>query len=69
MILQALTHYYETLSERGEIAPPYFLSTGISAALALSPDGRLIGVVPLKHSVQRGKRPSTCRNCWTFRRR
>lgn len=56
MILQSLTRYYETLLEREEIAPPYFLATTISYGLALGQDGALVGVLPLKRSVSQGNK-------------
>lgn len=53
MILQALTRYYETLLEQGEIAPRYFVKTGASFGLQLREDGSLAGIVPLRETVQK----------------
>jgi CRISPR-associated protein Csd1 len=56
VILQALTRYYETLLKAGEIAPRYFVKTGVSFGLQLREDGSLSEIVPLKISVERGKK-------------
>ena len=56
MILQALTRYYETLREQDLIAPRYYSKTGVSFGLQLDAKGNLIGLIPLKISVERGKR-------------
>ncbi len=56
MILQALTRYYETLLEQDEIAPRYYTKTGVSFGLRLNKDGELMGIVPYKESVTRGKK-------------
>ncbi|HEX9386326.1 MAG TPA: type I-C CRISPR-associated protein Cas8c/Csd1 [Anaerolineales bacterium] len=57
MILQALTCYYDILSNESEsdIAPPGYSSTGVSFALNISEQGKLLDVFPLFEQVQRGK--------------
>ncbi len=58
MILQALTRYYDILSNEPEsdIAPPGYSSTGVSFALNISEQGKLLDVFPLFEQVQRGKK-------------
>lgn len=58
MILQALTSYYDILSNNPEsnIAPPGYSSTGVSFALNISEQGKLLDVFPLFEQVQRGKK-------------
>ncbi len=56
MILQALARYYETLAERGEIAPLNYAKLGVSFGLWLSRDGGIDNIVTLKQSVQQGNR-------------
>ncbi len=56
MILRALVDYYEILATSGEIARPGYCRAGVSYALDLSKDGELIGVIPLRIPVQRGKK-------------
>ncbi len=58
MILQALTHYYDILSNDPEsnIAPPGYTSAGISFALNVSEKGELLDVFPLFEQVPRGKK-------------
>ena len=57
MILQALTRYYDILVADLDsgVAPPGYSKTGVSFALDLSPQGELIGIIPLFETVQRGK--------------
>ncbi|MDD4312932.1 MAG: type I-C CRISPR-associated protein Cas8c/Csd1 [Eubacteriales bacterium] len=52
VILQALTRYYETLLEQGEISPRYYSKTGVSFGLRLNKDGGLAGIVPLEEPVE-----------------
>jgi len=54
-MLEALVDYYEILAKDGKIARPGYCTAGVSFALELSPEGDLIGVIPLKIEVQRGK--------------
>jgi CRISPR-associated protein Csd1 len=58
MILQALTKYYDILSNdpESDIAPPGYSSTGVSFALNVSAKGELLDVFPLFEQVQRGKK-------------
>ncbi len=58
MILQALTHYYEILSNDPEsaVAPPAYSSVWVSFALNISAQGDLLDVIPLFQQVQRGKK-------------
>jgi CRISPR-associated protein Csd1 len=55
MILQALTRYYDILSE-GEVAPLGYSTVGISFALNLSAQGELLDIFPQFVPVQRGKK-------------
>ena len=58
MILQALTRYYDILSNDpdSDIAPPGYSAIGASFALNLSAKGELLDVFPLFEQVQRGKK-------------
>ena len=58
MILQALTKYYDILSNdpESDIAPPGYSAIGISFALNISAKGELLDVFPLFEQVQRGKK-------------
>lgn len=56
MILQELVKYYETLAAQNKIAKPGWVSAKISYALNIDADGNLIGILPLKNSVQKGKK-------------
>ncbi len=58
MILQALTRYYDILSNdpESDIAPPGYSAIGISYALNISAKGELLDVIPLFEQVQRGKK-------------
>lgn len=58
MILQALTRYYDILSNdpESDIAPPGYSAIGISFALNVSAKGELLDVLPLFELVQRGKK-------------
>ncbi len=58
MILQALTKYYDILSNdpESDIAPPGYSSTGVSFALNISAKGELLDVFPLFEQVLRGKK-------------
>jgi len=54
MILQALTRYYDILSNdpESDIAPPGYSAIGISLALNISAKGELLDVLPLFQQVQ-----------------
>ncbi len=58
MILQALTRYYDILSKDPEsgIAPPGYSTVGVSFALELSAQGKLLNIIPLFEQVQIGKK-------------
>lgn len=56
MILQSLVEYYECLAEKGEVSRPGWCSAKVSYALNLRQDGSIAGMIPLKESVQRGKK-------------
>ncbi|HLO16970.1 MAG TPA: type I-C CRISPR-associated protein Cas8c/Csd1 [Anaerolineales bacterium] len=58
MILQALTRYYDILSHdpESDIAPPGYSSTGVSFALNISEQGKLLDVIPFFEQVPRGKK-------------
>ena len=56
MILGALVDYYEILAAAGEISKPGYCMANVSYALNLSEDGKLLGIIPLKIPVVRGKK-------------
>lgn len=56
MILQSLTDYYEILADSGAISKPGYGKAKVSYALNLTPEGRLLSVLPLKLEVERGKK-------------
>ena len=56
MILQSLVDYYEILAAAGKISKPGYSMANVSYALNLSKDGELINIIPLKISVQSGKK-------------
>ena len=58
MILQALNRYYDILlaDPKSEIAHFGYSTVGVSFALNLSADGKLLDVLPLFDQVQRGKK-------------
>lgn len=56
MILQSLVRYYETMAEKGKIAPLGYGRSKVSYGLSLREDGALVGVVPLLETVQAGKK-------------
>lgn len=56
MILGSLVDYYEILAAEGAISKPGYCIANVSYALNLSENGKLIGVVPLKITIARGKK-------------
>ena len=55
MILQALVDYYEALAAKGKVAKPGWGNAKISYALNIDKQGRLLNLLSLKISVQKGK--------------
>ena len=56
MILQSLVTYYEALAARGEISRPGYSLAKVSYALRIGWEGSLLGFVPMKNQVERGKK-------------
>ena len=56
MILQALTDYYRTLEEKGEISPPGWGEVKVSYALCIGEDGTLERVVSVQTEQKKGKK-------------
>ncbi|MDD4849878.1 MAG: type I-C CRISPR-associated protein Cas8c/Csd1 [Gemmiger sp.] len=57
MILQALTHYYETMLAQGKISPlGWDDAFKVSFGLELGADGTLLQLIPYKVAQQRGKK-------------
>ena len=56
MILQALVSYYEDLKRSGKIAVPGWEKARISFGLNLDYDGRVIGLLPLNETTEKGKK-------------
>ena len=56
MILQALVDYYEALAAKGKVAKPGWGNAKISYALNIDKHGRLLNLLSLKISVQKGKK-------------
>ena len=56
MILQALTEYYKTLTDRGEISPPGWGEVKVSYALCIGGDGALERVVSVQTEQAKGKK-------------
>ncbi len=58
MILQALTRYYDILVKdpKIEISPFGYSIVDVSYAIELSPDGKLLDLIPLYRKVTRGKK-------------
>ena len=56
MILQALVDYYEALAAQGRVAKPGWGIAKISYALNLDKQGRLLNLISLKLTKQKGKK-------------
>ena len=56
MILQALVDYYEILAKASKISKPGYCIANVSYAINLSKNGELVGIIPLKLQVERGKK-------------
>ena len=56
MILQALTEYYRTLENSGQISPLGWGEAKVSYALCIGPEGALEQVVSLQTEQKKGKK-------------
>lgn len=56
MILQALTTYYQTLVDRGEISPPGWGQVKVSFALCIGENGELEQVISVQTEQPKGKK-------------
>ena len=56
MILQALTRYYQTLADRGEISPPGWSEVRIAYALCIREDGTLEQVISTQTEQKKGSK-------------
>lgn len=56
MILQSLVEYYEVLAAAGQLPQMGFATARVAYELRLSPAGELMGVIPLRETVTRGKK-------------
>ncbi len=56
MILQALTKYYESLSEQGKVDREGWCKAKVSYSINLSKDGEILGIISLKREEERGKK-------------
>lgn len=56
MILQALVEYYEALAKQGKLAKPGWGLAKISYALNIDKQGKLLNVIPLIMTKQKGKK-------------
>ncbi len=56
MILQALTDYYKTLADKGQISPPGWAQVKISYALCIDDSGVLEQVISLQTEQSKGKK-------------
>ena len=56
MILQSLVRYYGILAAQGKVPKPGYCMAKTSFALNLSRNGELLGILPLKKTVRRGKK-------------
>ena len=56
MILQALTEYYQTLANQGEISPPGWGEVKVSYALCIKADGSLEQVISIQTQQQMGNK-------------
>ncbi len=56
MILQALSHSYEALAQRGELDRPGWLKVRISWVLNIDKDGKLYSITPLGGVDEQGKK-------------
>lgn len=56
MILQALVRHYENLERQGKVSREGWCAAKVSYGIALSPEGAIIGILPLKQEETRGKK-------------
>ncbi len=56
MILQALTEYYRTLADSGQISPPGWADVKVTCALCIGADGALKQVVSVQTEQPKGKK-------------
>lgn len=56
MILQALVNYYDILNRAGEISKPGYSRVNVSFGLNLSEEGKLLSIIPLRVTTQKGKK-------------
>lgn len=56
MILQALVDYYEALAAKGKVGKPGWVYAKISYALNIDKQGRLLNVIPMLITQQKGKK-------------
>ena len=56
MILQALVRHYENLERQGTVSREGGCAATVSYGIALSPEGAIIGILPLKQEETRGKK-------------
>ena len=56
MILQALTEYYQTLANQGEISPPGWRKVKVAYALCIKADGSLEQVISIQTQQQMGNK-------------
>lgn len=56
MILQSLVSYYECLAEQGLAERPGWGQAKVSFGLEISLEGEILGVVPLKQEIPKGKK-------------
>ncbi|MCB7062581.1 type I-C CRISPR-associated protein Cas8c/Csd1 [Enterocloster citroniae] len=56
MILQALVKHYETLAEQGKVSRQAWCRAKVTYALDIDTDGKLLGIISLRQSEERGKK-------------
>lgn len=56
MILQALVKHYETLAEQGKVSRQAWCRAKVTYALDIDTDGKLVGIISLRQSEERGKK-------------
>jgi len=56
MILQALVKHYENLAEQGKVSRLGWCQAKVTYALDIDTEGTLLGLIPLKQEIERGKK-------------